>query len=74
MFIAAASPTRRALGATNGFSQMIVSIVRTFGPALAGAMFSISIQHPRFAWLNYYFLSFTAFLALGTSILLPSQE
>lgn len=74
MFIAAASPTRRALGATNGFSQMIVSIVRTFGPALAGAMFSFSIQHPRFAWLNYYFLSFTAFLALGTSILLPSQE
>jgi hypothetical protein len=44
MFIAAAAPTRRSLGATNWFSQMIVSIVRTFGPASAGAMFSFSIQ------------------------------
>ncbi|KAG2341371.1 MFS multidrug-resistance DHA1 sub-family [Suillus weaverae] len=73
MFIAAAAPNRRSLGATNGFSQMTVSIVRTFGPALAGAMFSFSIQHPRFAWLNYYYLSFTAFLALGASLLLPRQ-
>ncbi|KAG1734162.1 major facilitator superfamily domain-containing protein [Suillus lakei] len=74
MFIAAAAPNRRSLGATNGFSHMIVSIVRTFGPASAGVIFSFSIQHPRFAWLVYYCLSFTVFLALGASLLLPRRE
>ncbi|KAG1839968.1 hypothetical protein DFJ58DRAFT_96238 [Suillus subalutaceus] len=71
MFIATATPNRRYLGAANEFSQMIISIVRTSGPALADAVFSFSIQHPRFPWL----IHFIAFLALGASLSLciPSR-
>ncbi|KAG2126676.1 major facilitator superfamily domain-containing protein [Suillus cothurnatus] len=45
MFITAAAPNKRSLGATNGLAQMTASIVRTFGPATSTSMFAYSVQH-----------------------------
>ncbi|KAG2132983.1 major facilitator superfamily domain-containing protein [Suillus clintonianus] len=45
MFITAAAPNKRSLGATNGLAQMTASIVRAIGPASSTSMFAYSIQH-----------------------------
>ncbi|KAG2145321.1 MFS general substrate transporter [Suillus bovinus] len=45
MFITAAAPNKRSLGATNGLAQMTASIVRAFGPATSTSMFAYSVQH-----------------------------
>ena len=42
VFIAAATPNKLSLGATNGLAQLSVSIVRAIGPALASSMYSLS--------------------------------
>lgn len=44
MFITAASPNPHSLGATNGLSQTVASIVRTIGPTLSTSLFAISIE------------------------------
>ncbi|KAG1887835.1 major facilitator superfamily domain-containing protein [Suillus subluteus] len=44
IYIAAASPNRASVGATNGFAQVIVSVLRAVGPAAANSAFSISIE------------------------------
>ncbi|KAG1876636.1 MFS multidrug-resistance DHA1 sub-family [Suillus subalutaceus] len=44
MYIAAASPNRASVGATNGFAQVVVSVMRAIGPAAANSAFSISIE------------------------------
>ncbi|KAG1738420.1 MFS transporter [Suillus paluster] len=45
MFITAAAPNKRSLGATNGLAQMTGSIVRAVGPAMSTSMFAYSVQH-----------------------------
>jgi MFS family permease len=45
MFITAAAPNKRSLGATNGLAQMTASIVRAIGPAASTSMFAYSVQH-----------------------------
>ncbi|KAG1736558.1 major facilitator superfamily domain-containing protein [Suillus lakei] len=45
MFITAAAPNKRSLGATNGLAQMTASIVRAIGPAMSTSMFAYSVQH-----------------------------
>ncbi|OAX38190.1 MFS transporter [Rhizopogon vinicolor AM-OR11-026] len=45
MYITAAAPNKRSLGATNGLSQTTASIVRAIGPAASTSMFAYSIQH-----------------------------
>lgn len=45
IFIAAASPNKASLGATNGLSQTTVSIMRALGPAIATSMFSVTMEH-----------------------------
>lgn len=73
IYIAAASPNRGSLGATNGIAQMLVSIMRSIGPASATSMFSLSIKTPAHAWFVYYFLLLIVFIAIGTSLLLPRK-
>ncbi|KAI6108162.1 major facilitator superfamily domain-containing protein [Pisolithus sp. B1] len=73
IYIAAASPNRGSLGATNGIAQMLVSIMRSIGPASATSMFSLSIKTPAHAWFVYYFLLVIVFMAIGTSLLLPRK-
>jgi hypothetical protein len=45
MYIMAAAPNQRSLGALNGLAQTTASIVRVIGPASATSLFAYSIQH-----------------------------
>lgn len=71
LFIRAAAPNRASLGVTNGIAQMVAAGARIIAPASAASVFSYSIQEGHDAWLVYYFLTVIAFLAVGTSLLLP---
>lgn len=71
LFIRAAAPNRASLGATNGIAQMVAAGARIIAPASATSIFSYSMQEGHDAWLVYYFLMVIAFLAVGTSLLLP---
>jgi hypothetical protein len=71
LFIRAAAPNRASLGATNGIAQMVAALARIIAPASATSVFSYSMQEGHDAWLVYYFLMTIAFLAVGTSLLLP---
>ncbi|KAG1728513.1 major facilitator superfamily domain-containing protein [Suillus paluster] len=71
LFIRAAAPNRASLGATNGIIQLVVAGARITGPASAASIFSYSVQEGHDTWMVYYFLMAIAFLAVGTSLLLP---
>ncbi|KAG2049025.1 MFS multidrug-resistance DHA1 sub-family [Suillus hirtellus] len=71
LFIRAAAPNRASVGATNGIAQVAVAVARIIGPASAASVFSYSMETGHDAWLIYYFLITIAFLAVGTSLLLP---
>ncbi|KAF8557096.1 MFS multidrug-resistance DHA1 sub-family [Imleria badia] len=73
IYIAAASPNRASLGATNGIAQLLVSIMRAIGPASAASMFSISIKTPEHAWFVYYYLMSLVCVGIGASLLLPRK-
>lgn len=45
MYINAAAPNKRSLGATNGLSQTLVSISRIIAPALASTLLSFSMEY-----------------------------
>ncbi|KAK7461942.1 hypothetical protein VKT23_008374 [Stygiomarasmius scandens] len=74
IYIQAASPNRASLGATNGLSQMSVSICRAIGPAAANSLFSLSMKHHYLGgYLVYVVLLGTSALALFTATLLPRR-
>ncbi|KAI6042924.1 major facilitator superfamily domain-containing protein [Pisolithus marmoratus] len=73
IYIAAASPNRGSLGATNGIAQMWVSIMRSIGPASATSMFSLSMKTPAHAWFVYYFLLVIVSIGIGASLFLPRK-
>ncbi|KAG1780678.1 major facilitator superfamily domain-containing protein [Suillus placidus] len=73
MYIAAASPNRASLGATNGLAQTVAAFVRIIGPASVMSMFSFSVRDPSHAWAVYYFMMVLALLAISVSFLLPRQ-
>ncbi|KAF9468194.1 member of major facilitator superfamily multidrug-resistance, DHA1 sub-family [Collybia nuda] len=72
IFIAAASPNRATLGATNGLSQMTVSVMRAIGPAAANSLFSLSIEkHYLGGYMVYYVLVGVVCAAVFVGSLLP---
>ncbi|KAG2106598.1 major facilitator superfamily domain-containing protein [Suillus discolor] len=71
LFIRAAAPNRASLGATNGIVQLVVAGAKIVAPASAASVFSYSMQGGHNAWSIYYYLMAFAFLAVGTSLLLP---
>ncbi|KAG2146248.1 major facilitator superfamily domain-containing protein [Suillus clintonianus] len=71
LFIRAAAPNRASLGTTNGIAQMVAAGARIIAPASAASVFSYSMREGHDAWMVYYYLMAIAFLALGTSLLLP---
>lgn len=73
IYIAAASPNRGCLGATNGLAQVLVSIMRSIGPASAASMFSLSIEAPAHAWFVYCYLLVVVVIGIGVSLLLPRK-
>jgi MFS family permease len=72
IFITAASPNRASLGATNGFCQLSVSIVRAIGPATVNSLFSLSIEKGYLGGdLVYYVLLVLGSAAIVLSLMLP---
>ncbi|KAF7327420.1 Major facilitator superfamily multidrug-resistance DHA1 sub-family [Mycena kentingensis (nom. inval.)] len=74
IYISSASPNRASLGATNGLCQLVVSLMRTIGPAAANSLFSLSIQHQYLnGWMVYYVLMGATCGALWFGSLLPKK-
>ncbi|KAG2116925.1 major facilitator superfamily domain-containing protein [Suillus cothurnatus] len=72
MYIAAASPNPASMGATNGFAQVIVSVMRAVGPAAANSAFSISIERQYLGGnLVYCVMAGMVCMAIGVGVLLP---
>jgi len=72
IFITAASPNRASFGATNGISQMTVSVMRAIGPATANSLFSLSIEKGYCkGYFVYYILMLFVLAALYVGWLLP---
>jgi hypothetical protein len=74
MYVAAASPNRASLGATNGIAQFLVSITRVIGPAASTSLFSLSMAEDYLGGGLVYIVLLMASLAtiaLGTT--LPRQ-
>lgn len=44
IYITSASPNKRSLGATNGFAQTVISVVRTIGPAMSTSLFALTTE------------------------------
>ena len=45
MYMAAAAPNQKSLGAINGLGQTSVALFRAVGPATANSMFALSVKH-----------------------------
>ncbi|KAF5359733.1 hypothetical protein D9756_003044 [Leucocoprinus leucothites] len=74
MFVTASAPNKRSLGATNGLSQMTVSIARAIGPALSTSLFSYSVQHNILGGYGVYLLMIIlSLLALVIATFLPAH-
>jgi len=74
MYITAASPNKRSLGATNGLAQTLVSIGRIVTPVLASSLLSFSIQyHIAWGYAAYIMLVFLAIGGIGLASQLPSR-
>ncbi|KDR79075.1 hypothetical protein GALMADRAFT_64308, partial [Galerina marginata CBS 339.88] len=74
IYISNASPNRASIGATNGLSQMTVSVMRAMGPAAATSLYSFSIEKGYLSGhLVYYVLTAFVGIALYIGSLLPRQ-
>ncbi|KAK0501218.1 major facilitator superfamily domain-containing protein [Armillaria luteobubalina] len=74
IYIAAASPNRASLGATNGLCQMAVSICRAIGPAGANSLFSLSLKQSFLGgYMVYYVLLATVCASLVVASFLPRR-
>jgi hypothetical protein len=74
VYVRAAAPSDRALGATNGIAQTSISVVRTIGPALSNSLFALSHQRNILGGGFVYavFIAITI-AALGVSTYLPKE-
>lgn len=74
IYIAASAPNKASLGATNGLAQMMVSVMRTFGPAAANSLFALSIRHQHLGgWLVYWVLLAVASGSVLVATTLPRK-
>jgi len=76
IYITNSAPNKASMGATNGFCQMIVSVMRAIGPAGANSLFSLSIDqkhHYMGGHLVYYVLEVLAFVSIVVAAFLPRQ-
>ncbi|KAL7279051.1 hypothetical protein ACG7TL_006886 [Trametes sanguinea] len=76
IFITASAPNKASLGSVNGMAQMVVSIMRTVGPATANSLFSLSIDtqhHYMNGYFVYYALSALVVFAFWVGTFLPDK-
>ncbi|KAL0952962.1 hypothetical protein HGRIS_007173 [Hohenbuehelia grisea] len=73
IFIISAVPAKEALATTNAVSQLVNSLMRGIGQAVASSLFSFSLQHPSlFGGHSVYVVLLTfVFLGIFTSSKLP---
>ncbi|KAF8491346.1 MFS general substrate transporter [Russula emetica] len=72
MFIAAAAPNKRSLGATNGLAQTVVAIQRTVGPAAAASLFAYSLAN-NVLGLGGNFAYLMLLVVVGVGIVVAAQ-
>ena len=76
IFITASAPNKASLGSVNGLAQMLVSIMRTVGPATANSLFALSIDekhHYLGGYFVYYALGALVCVALWVGTFLPDK-
>ncbi|KAF8875920.1 major facilitator superfamily domain-containing protein [Infundibulicybe gibba] len=74
LYVTASSPNKRSLGATNGLSQMSVSLARAIGPALATSLFSLSVEKNILGGYAVYAVLFCiSSLVIFLAVLLPEK-
>ncbi|KAI0768094.1 MFS general substrate transporter [Trametes elegans] len=76
IFITASAPNKASLGSVNGLAQMVVSVMRTVGPASANSLFSLSIDdthHYLGGMFVYVALSVLVCAALWVGTFLPDR-
>ena len=72
IYITAASPNKRSLGATNGLALTLVSIGRMLVPAMANSLLAFSIQHQiLWGYAAYIVLIFITIGGIGLASKLP---
>ena len=72
IYITAASPNKRSLGATNGLALTLVSIARMLAPAIANSLLSFSIQYEiLWGYAVYMVLIFFTIGGIGLASKLP---
>ena len=69
VYISAAAPNKRSLGATNGIAQMVVSIQRAVGPAAAASLFAFSLDHNILGG-NFAYVGLLAIVCVGLGVAL----
>ncbi|KAI9060994.1 MFS general substrate transporter [Trametes sanguinea] len=76
IFITASAPNKASLGSVNGMAQMVVSIMRTVGPATANSLFSLSIDtqhHYMNGYFVYYALTALVVFTFWVGTFLPDK-
>ncbi|KAI6044366.1 major facilitator superfamily domain-containing protein [Pisolithus marmoratus] len=74
IYINAAAPNRASIGATNGLAQMMVSVMRAFGPACANSAFSLSIQkHVMGGYFVYWMMVAMVAITFVIGLFLPKK-
>jgi hypothetical protein len=72
MFIAAAAPNKRSLGATNGLAQTVVAVQRMVAPAAAASLFAFTLAHDILGGnFTYVVLLTVVCFGLGVAAQLP---
>ncbi|KAI0302851.1 MFS general substrate transporter [Multifurca ochricompacta] len=67
MFLAAAAPNKRSLGATNGLAQTVVAVQRTVGPAVAASLFAFSLANNVMGG-NFVYVVLVGFVCVGLCV------
>ncbi|KAG8965214.1 hypothetical protein FRC03_000834 [Tulasnella sp. 419] len=74
IYITNASPSRNALGSTNGLAQTVSSFMRAIGPASATSLYSLSMEGELLGgYMVYAVLVGTTIVSLVATKLLPPQ-
>ena len=72
VFITAAAPNRRSLGATQGLAQTSVAIARIIGPSLSTSLFSFSVEQDLLGgYAVYAVFSFLSCFSVWLALRLP---
>ena len=74
IYITAAAPNKRSLGATNGLAFTIVSAVRILAPLTATSLYSFSVEHNLLGgYAVYIVLTLLSCFAVLFALLLPDD-